>query len=190
MRVTSKIRYDWRDFTEVYFVKCASCGKSLQRSVSEGCNELAEQGYVARLRERLRARAAELSQESVTCNSCLVGRIQTLEGFAPLEPKLLDAADVLRHRKLDVQRQCREMELLLNERYGDRILSRRGEEWVAEYFNVSPDWGDPKLLLYAARVNKRQPWRKTDVRQWLDVRECAFSEQTLMQRWQAVGHEG
>lgn len=184
--VTRTIRYAWRTFTENYSVNCTDCGKLLTRSVSSGCNELADRDYVDKLRERLKAQAQEESGKPVTCSTCLAGRIHQVQGFTPLDPSLLDHAEELNARVRATRSEARALETHLNETYKNRVFTRRGEEWAACYFSVGDNWRDVPIVVHADRINKRQPWLVTNHSDTLDIRECAFSEQTLNDRIQAV----
>jgi len=185
-QITRTIRYAWRNFTESYTVNCQGCGKPLTRTVSGGCNELADRDYIEKLRERLKVQAQEESGKPVTCNSCLAGRIHAVQGCEPLDPSLLDQAEEVLERVRAARTEARALEAHLNETYKKRVFTRRGEEWAVCYFSVGDNWRDVPIVVHADRINKRQPWMVTNHSDALDIRECAFSEQTLNDRIAAV----
>jgi PHP family Zn ribbon phosphoesterase len=76
MHVTQHISYGWRNYFKQYWINCTRCGKTMTRTVSDGCNEMADMEYREGIVQKLEAEAkrrAETEQE--VCEKCLKAKL-------------------------------------------------------------------------------------------------------------------
>lgn len=178
MYVTQRINYGWHNFSEKYRIRCDTCGKSMTRTVSDGCNNLADQEHRTELIRKLRVQAAEREKsETDTCVACLKAKLKV--PFTELEPMPATVCD-----EIAIAAQAYETGLAtLRRRFQGRVARWEEAEWVIDYISYDDRDG---ITLQLKRVNKSKPWLETEARAYVSAEKLAITTENFADRGRAV----
>jgi hypothetical protein len=177
--VTRRITYAWRNFSEKYTVNCQECGRPLTRSVSSGCNELADAEYIRALQNRLQKQADEASKNPITCNACLKGKIRPIDSFIPVPEEEIEEITHLCAALAEARNNVSAFARQLHEQYKDRIAFYKDKEWKIDDISLGYEG---QVTAYCYRINKRQPWLLTDERESIVLSDLRLSDEMFKDR--------
>jgi len=184
--VTKTINYGWKNFSEHYIINCEECKKTLTRTVSDGCNSLANRKYKSDLVNKLKKQAEKLSEtEKETCVGCLKKRLKKNNiNLKPFPQDEIDAADLVRKASEIATADENKYHRSLSKKYHGTIVIHNNEEWVIEY--IASCWNKSRLDVCLYRVNKQQPWKITDIQKHIPLNKIVIMNETIQERAQAI----
>jgi hypothetical protein len=173
---TLTVTFGWRDYSQKYHIKCEVCDKTMTRTVSSGCNDMADAEYRRDLIGKLRAEAEHRqATETETCAACLKKKMVRPEPVTFKIPShLCDNVNGL----YNAYRAAVET---LAKPYIGKVVRFKGAEWVLSSID---DWNG--LTCYLQRINKVRPWQTTDAREHCKPHELDVTAEIFEDREKAV----
>jgi hypothetical protein len=149
----------------------------MTRTVSGGCNEMANSEYRTKLVRELEAEAAERAKkEKEVCGKCLKSRLAKQPSSwvtipVELREQLDGAAQVYKGLCNSLDEMCK-----------GRVARYKDYEWVVSYASHE----DAEIRVHMYRVNKTKPWLQTDVQDWVRLDKVEITTKMFAERENAV----
>lgn len=173
---TTTINFGWKDYKETYRINCDVCGKSMTRTISSGCNDMADAEYRRNLVEKLRQEASDReATEKETCSACQKKKIvQKHFTSSKIPANLCDNVSGLYNAYSEALKS-------LNAPYVGKIVRFDQAEWVLESID---HWNG--LTCHLRRISKVRPWQTTDTHDHCRPDELDVTDEVFEDREKAV----
>ncbi|MFO0958253.1 MAG: hypothetical protein U0800_12640 [Isosphaeraceae bacterium] len=187
---TITYNFGWNTIRATYSATCLACGRSFERTVSAGYNDMADADYRRKRSEQLQEEARRLSAVPITCDGCNKSAIKTptpvlvqeLLGLdvAPAIAELLEQEKALKVRMDEVTTLFRPLR--------GRLFQFQGETYFMA--DASFGWCRDGFTINGYKINKRKPWTTTDDYVSADLSAVTFLDDTLDARKEAIKAAG
>ena len=187
---TVTYNFGWHTIRAPYTATCGSCGRSFERTISAGYNDMADAEYRKKRGEQLREEASRLSSIPITCDGCNKSAIKTPEPVLVQELLGLDVAPAIEElldQEKGLKARMNEIETLFRPLKG-RLFRFQGETYAMT--DASFGFYGDGFTINGYRVNKRQPWTTTDAHVAAELKDVTFLDDTLESRKEAVEAAG